>query len=107
LTKKWPTFLQANSRHPETVEEAVNRLMLTLDDEQKLEIAHLPEEDLIFLHLGLGLAIRNGFGLHDEGSKLLDSCKQTLHPGAFYHPVQADDASGLIIKALWSNLGTL
>jgi hypothetical protein len=94
LTKNWPTFLQDNSRLPETVDEAVDRLMMVLDGEQKITIAAMPEEDLLNLHFGLGMAIRNAFGLHDPDSKLLAACGVS-------HP---DDASGVIVDALWIKL---
>jgi hypothetical protein len=100
MSKNWPTFLQDNSRYPETVADAADRLMEFLSGEEKLAIAGTPEEDLIDLHFTLGMAIRNAFGLHDEGSKLLDSCNQTLHPGALYCFVHPDDASEVIIGEL-------
>jgi len=53
----------------------------------------MPEVDLITLHFGLGMEIRNAFGLHDLCSKLLSDCDE-VHP---------DDASGVIIKELWGN----
>jgi hypothetical protein len=56
---------------PETVAEAVDRLLLVLSDDQKVEIAATPEDDLVNLHFGLGREIRNAFGLHDLGSKLI------------------------------------
>jgi hypothetical protein len=56
LTTNWPTFLQDNFKLPETVDEAVDRLMMVLDDEQKIDIATLQEYDLIYLHFTLGLS---------------------------------------------------
>ena len=79
---------------PDTVEEVVDRLMMVLDDEQRLAITVMGENDLIDLHFSLGMAIRNAFGLHDPDSKLLQSC----------HVVHPDDASGVIIKELWNKL---
>ena len=58
------------------------------------EISAMPEGDLITLHFGLGMEIRNAFGLHDLCSKLLSDCDE-VHP---------DDASGVIIKELWKKL---
>ncbi|NOU12632.1 MAG: hypothetical protein HOO92_01505 [Methylococcaceae bacterium] len=95
MIKNWPTYLQDNSRHPVTVAEAVDRLMLVLDGEQKIAIASLQEENLIDLHFSLGMNIRNAFGLHEPGSKLLVSINNTIHP---------DDASGVSIRALWLKL---
>lgn len=68
--------------------------MVILEDEHKAVIASLREEDLIDLHFDLGLAIRNAFGLHEPGNKLLASC-------GIAHP---DDAAGTIIKVLWRTL---
>ena len=82
---------------PKTVNDAVDSLMRILTDEQKNEIAALQKDDLIDLHFTLGLAIRNAFGLHDLGSKLLADCG-TPHP---------DDGAGVIVKALWEKLNKL
>ena len=95
LTTNWPTFLQDNFKLPETVDEVVDRLMMVMDDEQKIALATLQEDDLINLYFCLGIAIRNVFGLHHVDSKLLASCNTAIHP---------DDVSGLIIKALWEQL---
>jgi hypothetical protein len=38
LTTNWPTFLQDNFKLPETVDEAIDRLMILLDDEQKIAL---------------------------------------------------------------------
>ena len=94
MTKNWSTIIQGNLQTPETVDEAVIRLIMVLDGEQKIAIATMQEEDLIALLFSLGMAIRNAFGLHKPDSKLLVSCG-VIHP---------DDASGVIIKALWIRL---
>jgi hypothetical protein len=95
LTKNWPDLFQQTAKPPETVDEAVDRLMSILDNEQKTIIAGMREEDLIDLHFGLGLAIRNAFRLHTSASKL----KTSLGPLS-----QADDVSAEIINKLWSRL---
>ena len=79
---------------PDTVEEVVDRLMMVLDDEQRLAITVMDEDDLMDLHFSLGMSIRNAFELHDTDSKLLALCG-VVHP---------DDASGVIIKELWNKL---
>ncbi len=79
---------------PKTVNDSVDLLMRILTDEQKNEIAALQEDDLIDLHFGLGLAIRNAFGLHDLDSKLLADCG-TKHP---------DDGAGIVVNELWKRL---
>ena len=80
---------------PSTVEEAVDRLMMVLNDEQMLTIATMQEDDLIDLHFSLGIEIRNAFELHGPDSLLVKSL------GPFVHP---DDVSMVIINALWKEL---
>ena len=82
---------------PETLGQAVNRLMDILSDEERMEVRMLQEEDLINLHFGLGTSVRNGFRLHDLNSPLLKSCGE-------FHP---EDASTAIIKALWTKLNNI
>jgi hypothetical protein len=94
LAKNWPTFLQDNFRLPETVDEAVERLMTVLEDEHKATLAIMQEKDLIDLRFSLGMKIRNAFDLHVPWSKLLASCGVA----------QPDDASVVIIQALWRRL---
>jgi hypothetical protein len=52
------------------------------------------DDELIDLHFGLGMVIRNAFGLHEPGNKLLASCG-VAHP---------DDASEVIIRELLAKL---
>jgi len=76
---------------PSTVEEAVDRLMLVLDEYDKALIWDRPKDDLFALHFGLGLEIRNAFGLHGRNPMLLESCGCS----------DPDDASMVIIEGLW------
>jgi hypothetical protein len=87
--------------YPLTVEEAVDSLHanISLNDEIRLA-ATLTEDDLSNFHFSLGHYIRNEFGLWSGNHALLESCrimagKQDLH---------VDDASSVIIKALWVRL---
>lgn len=95
MSKTWPDFFRQHAKPPESLDEAVDRLMSILDDEQKTAIAGMREENLIDLHFGLGLAIRNAFELHAPKSKL----KVSFGPS-----IQADDISAEIINKLWSRL---
>jgi len=70
----------------------------------------IPDDELPMLHFTLGQWIRNNFGLsHGENQKLLYSCAENsdtehIYPEigmAFIHP---DDASMIIIQALWKRL---
>ena len=57
----------------------------------------LPEDELtVRLHLTLGMAIRNDFGLWAGNRYLLKSCGSER--------MSADDASSVIIRALWQRL---
>jgi len=84
---------------PATVDEAVERLMRWLSDEQLDTIArrkgsyHGTEPDRIYTRM-LGMAIRNEFGLWADESPLRDATGKK-------HP---DDASAVIMRALWRRL---
>jgi len=79
---------------PRTVAEAVNELVYTLEQAEKDEIAAMAEGDLIGLYFGLGVRIREDFGLWRENPVLLASSGKS----------NADDASMVIIRALWARL---
>lgn len=104
MTNNYTTAFQRATHPPETIDEAIDRLMLILTGEQKATIAALPEDDLITLHFSLGISIRNAFGLHEPNSKLLAACNNAKHPGILYNAIQADDASVMIIRELWEKL---
>lgn len=79
---------------PQTVDQAVGVLLGLLPDDEKAKIAAMSQDDLIALHFGLGMWIRNNLGLWSENRALLEST-------AMHNP---DDASGVIIEALWRRL---
>ena len=84
---KWPT----------TVEATVDDLIERMPDSSKEKLEAMDEEGLALAHFGIGLHIRNYYGLWRGNDKLLrDACG-----GEACHP---DDASGHIVKALWSKL---
>jgi hypothetical protein len=90
----WPELIQKTIEPPKTITETVDRLLTVLDDEHKVAIAAMPQEELINLHFSLGMAIRNAFGFWDSQSPLLNSCKPS-------HP---EDISDQIIHELWQRL---
>jgi hypothetical protein len=51
---------------PSTIAEAVNRLLSDLPLEARHQIRNSNEDGLINFHLGLGMAIRNEFGLWEK-----------------------------------------
>lgn len=90
----WPELIQKTIEPPKTITETVDRLLSVLDDEHKIAIAAMPQEELNNLHFSLGMAIRNALGFWDSKSPLLNSCK----------PMHPDDISDQIIHELLKRL---
>lgn len=83
---KWPTSVA------ETVKDIVRRL----PEADKEAVRATKKEDLIKFHHGWGTDIRNRYGLWRGNDKLiLSACGKSCHP---------DDASVVIIEAVWSAL---
>ena len=86
--KQWPT----------TIDEAVGVVIATLSDEDKPLIAAMPESELIGMHFGLGMWVRNNLGLWQGYDALMDAIRKRdrdVHP---------DDISMVIIKDVWMRL---
>jgi hypothetical protein len=79
---------------PRTVDEAVRLLLGLVPDAEQIKIAAMTDNDLVNLHFGLGIWIRNNLCLWDTNSALLVATGES-------HP---DDASGVIVRALWQRL---
>lgn len=56
---------------PSTVDEALKVLADIIPEEDLARIAAMDDDDLMSLHFGLGMAIRNQFGLWDNDSPLM------------------------------------
>jgi hypothetical protein len=82
---------------PATIDEAVGVVIATLSDEDKATIAAMAESELIGLHFGLGAWIRNNLGLWKGNRALLESTGER----------HADDASMMIVEAVWERLREL
>ena len=80
--------------------EAVEKLILELSQIDKVRIANMPENGLVDLHFSLGMQIRNEYGLWAGNEKLIESCRQISGE----QKLHIDDASSVIIKALWVRL---
>ena len=85
-------------QRPKSIEEAVKVLLTELPEKDQLIIRIMAEDQLSSLHLSLGNYIRNGFGLWGSNVELLKACSPD---GSVQN---ADDASMVIIKALWWKL---
>ena len=77
--------------HPKTVDEAVDKMLVILTDDDKEQIIASTKDDLVCFHFSLGKSIRNSFGLNSGNAKLLGNrC--------------ADDVSMEIIEKVWMKL---
>jgi len=77
-----------------TIEEAVDALLSQLATQSQDRLRATRREDLIGLHFGLGMWIRNNLGLWHGNTALLADTGQE-------HP---DGASMVIIEELWERL---
>jgi hypothetical protein len=64
---------------PSTVSDAASRILADLSPAETLSLASASDEDLLSLHFGMGMQIRNNFGLWSENIQLLDDCTRTGH----------------------------
>jgi len=79
---------------PKTVDEAVTRLVASLSDKDKIEVRDTPKKELWRFHSYWGMGIRNEFGLWRGNTNLMADC----------HTQEPDDASMIIIEAVWQKL---
>ena len=86
------------SQYPKTIQAAVDVLMFELSDRDKEAIRKMAEDQLPTLHLSLGDHIRKSFGLWRSNKELLTACC----PDSLRR--NADEASRVIIRALWWKL---
>jgi hypothetical protein len=88
----------AEDRMPKTVSEAVDHMISALDREEKELIRTADETDLGQFHFGLGTGMREVFKLwHGNRDLLKSSGSEDMHP---------DDATMVIVEALWRRLQT-
>lgn len=87
---------------PNTINQAVILLVSYLSSTDKRKISKLNEENLSNLNFSLGWFIKNEFKLITN-DPLIESCR-TISGG---NSVYADEASFIIIKALWKRLQEL
>jgi hypothetical protein len=80
---------------PVSVDSAVAKVMDQLTEKQRIQLASTKQEDLGKYHFGLGLYIRNQFGLWQGNGALLWSACGDCDP---------DDASMVIIERTWTKV---
>ena len=81
---------------PRDLDECFVQLEALLEPDDIEEIRNGTEDDMIYYHLGLGMWIRNNWGLW-EGSRLAKwfKAKGVTHP---------DHMSGIILNSFWRHL---
>ena len=91
---------------PQSVDEAVDGLLSSLPEDTLDTIEAMDRGDLISLHFTLGPWVRNAFGLWRGNRALLDSCADyaASHELRSYWTGHPDDASSIIVEALWLRL---
>jgi hypothetical protein len=90
-----PDTLSAD-RWPTTVNEVVVDILQRMPEKDRERVRTTKKEDLIKFHHGWGTAIRNYYGLWRGNTKLIAAaCGKPCHP---------DDASTVIIEAVWAAL---
>ncbi len=81
---------------PKDLYDSINHLKKLLKAEQVLDMKNGTEDDMIKYHFGLGMWMRNNWGLW-AGSGLSD----WFNSIGIFHP---DDMSGIILDSLWRDL---
>lgn len=91
--------------YPKTLQEAVEKLLKELPQEDKDRVKQMNKDELFKLHFDLGMYIRDNMGLHEEDSPLMKDCRpdQYMHKGLM-PDFSEDDCSMAIIEALWDRL---
>ncbi len=88
-----------NAKRPETVAEAVDRLISKMGLKDLNTVANMTEGDLINLHFTVGMWIRKNF-VYPRNNKLLQSCRE-VSEDKYLHWAQMHM---VIIKELWKRL---
>ena len=85
---------------PRTVGEAVDNLISKLTFKEKSKLANQPVSRLMDWRSSLGSNIQHYFKIGPENKELLASCRSVSNDDS----LPANEASFLIIKALWERL---
>jgi hypothetical protein len=81
---------------PKDLNDCFTELTRILPAAEIVKLRNIPESELIDYHLGLGMWIRNNWGLWG-GSRL----SRWFNAQGIYHP---DDMSGIILTSFWRHL---
>lgn len=93
-------WMRNPSQRPQTLDEAVNRLVAELSFRERTKIGNLAKEDLLTLYPAFIPHIRDDFGLWDDNTSLLASCRTVAKDPQLHQ----DEAGPLIVRSLWKKL---
>ena len=91
---------------PKTIKNATERIIAQMSEEDKRTFRGTKREELAKFNFGLGVYIRNKFGMFDGNDALIKACALTQQ-GEEYNIFYSDDpdgATGVIIEAVWNEL---
>ena len=94
------------SHWPKTIKNATERIIAQMSEEEKRTLRGTNKEELAKFYFGMGVYIRNKFGLFDGNDALMKACALSQH-GEVYNIFYGDDpdsAAGVIIEAVWKEL---
>ena len=100
IESKMPDPYRVMPFHPQSVEEAVDRLIIEMPLKEKVQVAKMEAFELPSLYPNLGQYIRSKFGLWWGNEDLINSCRYLSGK----YDIQPNDAEVIIIEALWDEL---
>ncbi len=100
LENPMPLQIKQPEEEPQSVSEAVERLISKLPLKDKTTIANMSRSELSGLHSSLGGYIMNEFGLMSGNRKLINSCRSSSEEMLR----RKEDAVTVILTALWKIL---
>ena len=95
-----PLQMKPPKKEPQSVAEAVERLISNLPLKDKATVANMSRNELPSLSLGLGGYIMNNFGLLSGNQELMKSCRSASKEILRHE----ENAATVIITSLWEKL---
>ena len=93
------TPIYKNTKKPQTVDEAIDRLLSEMNLKDLVTVARMAEGDLVPLHFTVGMWVRKNF-MYPQNEKLLKSCREIskdMH-------LNSAQIHIVIIRELWKKL---